>query len=238
MKIKFFFLALLAITALNSCKNGEPCIKGEGAAVTETWELPPIDGFSLCIDAKVNLTYGETQSVTVTGQQNILDELTRDVSGTTWTIGLDRCTWKHDKLTIDITMPNLALVDISGSGDVRTTNTFIEQEDLSIEISGSGDVALDFEGRDISSRISGSGDIDLFGSANKISQKVSGSGSLEAFDMPCTEATVKISGSGSSELTVSDDLEVDISGSGDVYYKGNPILDVNVSGSGDVVNAN
>lgn len=238
MKIKFFFLALLTLTALSSCKQGKPCIKGEGAAVTETYELPPIDGFSLCIGANVNLTHGETQSVSVTGQQNILNELTLDVSGTTWTIGLDRCTWKHDELTIDITLPSLELIDISGSGDVRSTNTFPDQGNLDIEISGSGNVDLDFEGETINSRISGSGDIRLAGTANRIDQKISGSGKLKTFDMPCTEAKIKISGSGSAELTVSDDLEVNIAGSGDVYYKGNPALDINVSGSGEIINDN
>lgn len=235
-KLSFILIAL--VLTLNSCGEKIICKKAKGAAVTETIELPPIDGIDLSVAANVNLTYGEAQSITVTAQQEVLDELERDVRGTTWYIHFDNCINNYKDFTIDITMPELTKIDISGSGDVYTTNTFVEQGNLELAISGSGDLDLAFEGGDIDSRISGSGDVKLEGTATSISQRVSGSGSLEAFDMPCQTADFNVSGSGSAEVTVSESLDVKISGSGSVSYKGEPALNVEISGSGEVINAN
>lgn len=239
MKITLLPLVLFALVlTLSSCGERIICKRASGAAVTETFELSPIDGIDLSVAADVNLTYGETQSVTVTAQQEVLDELARDVKGTTWHIHFDNCINNYRNLTIDITLPELKKIDISGSGDIYTTNTFVEQGNLDLRISGSGNLDLAFEGGAVDSKISGSGDVKLEGSASSISQRVSGSGTLQAFDMPCETADMTISGSGSAELTVSENLDVKISGSGDVYYKGQPTLNVDVSGSGDIINAN
>ena len=226
------------VFGLSSCgSNGIICKRASGALVTETIELPPIDGIDVSIDANVNLTYGETQSVSVTVQAEVLEELERDVRGTTWYIHFDQCVRNYD-LTIDITLPSLALVDISGSADVKTTNTFVEQGGLELKISGSGDLDLAFEGTDIDSRISGSGDVELAGSATSLNKRISGSGELKAFDMTCGTADMNITGSGNVELTVNDHLDVDISGSGNVSYKGTPTMNVNITGSGEVIDAN
>ncbi len=235
---KLSLLLIALVFTLSSCGEKIICKKASGPSVTETIELPPIDGIDLSIAADINLTYGETQSISVTAQQDVLDELERDVRGNTWYISLDNCVRNHDDITIDITIPELTRIDISGSGDVYTTNTFLEQGNLDLNISGSGDLDIAFEGGDVDSRISGSGDVKLEGSATSISQRVSGSGTLKAFDMPCQTADFNVSGSGSAEVTVSDQLDVRVSGSGDVYYKGQPILNVDITGSGDVINAN
>ena len=51
-------------------------------------------------------------------------------------------------------------------------------------------------------------------------------------------ADITISGSGSAEVNVSEQLDIKISGSGDVYYRGNPSINIDISGSGDVKDAN
>ncbi|MEF8983378.1 MAG: DUF2807 domain-containing protein [Bacteroidales bacterium] len=48
-------------------------------------------------------------------------------------------------------------------------------------------------------------------------------------------AVISISGSGSCDVHVTENLEVDVSGSGKVRYEGNPVIDADISGSGKVV---
>jgi hypothetical protein len=67
---------------------------------------------------------------------------------------------------------------------------------------------------------------------------VSGSGDLKAFNFKTRRTETQISGSGNSEISVSENLTVRISGSGDVAYKGNPKIDSRISGSGRLINAN
>jgi phage-related protein len=64
---------------------------------------------------------------------------------------------------------------------------------------------------------------------------ISGSGDVRNFGLQATKAKVKVSGSGNTEITVSNFLDVRINGSGDVYYKGNPSVNADISGSGKVV---
>lgn len=238
MKTKLILLALFPLFLFQSCQKYILCEKGEGAVVTQTLDMPPLEGLDLCIAADVNLTYGETQSVSVTAQQNVIDNLARDVRSGIWNIRFDQCMRKYNGLTIDITLPILRKIEVSGSGDIRGTNLFEEQDDLELSISGSGNVDLAIDADQIDSRISGSGDVELEGSANLNFFKVSGSGNLSAYGLLAQESEVRISGSGNARVQVENRLDVNISGSGDVYYKGNPAINVNISGSGDLHNTN
>lgn len=239
MKTKtLILLALLPALMFVGCKKHILCEKGQGAFVTQTFDLPEIEGIDLCIAADVNLTYGETQEITVTAQQNVMDNLAKDISGNIWNIRFDECMRKYEGLTIDITLPSLRKVEVSGSGDVKTTNLFPEQGDLDLDISGSGNIDLEIEADRIVSKISGSGDLELDGIANSQEFRVSGSGSLRSYDMPTNDIEIRISGSGTARVLSEETLDVKISGSGDVYYKGSPAINVDISGSGDLHNAN
>lgn len=238
MKTKSIILAALVLLFFTSCEKSILCEKGKGAEVTQTLELPPIEGLSLCIAANVNLTYGEEQSISVTGQQNIIDNLKLDVDNDVWIIDGKKCMNYKKDLVIDITLPTLKEVKISGAGDVRSTNHFPEQGDLTLGISGAGDLDLSIDALALTSKISGAGDIVLEGTATSADHKVSGSGDVAAFEFPTADVDVKISGAGNMKVNATETLDVVISGSGDVYYKGNPTMNVDISGAGDIHNAN
>ncbi len=239
MKIRTFtLLTLLIAVAMTGCKKHIICKKAEGAMLTESLAIAQFDGIDMSIDATVNLTYGEAQSVSVTAQQEVIENLSRDVRGGIWKIDFDQCVRRHDGITIDITIPRITEVEVSGAGNVYGINNFPEQNNLDLRISGSGSIDLSLDGNIVDSKISGSGDIFLAGSATRIQQSISGSGTLSAYDMPVDETDVNISGSGTVRTTVNNTLTVRISGSGDVFYKGNPTIDSNISGSGEVHNAN
>jgi hypothetical protein len=90
----------------------------------------------------------------------------------------------------------------------------------------------------VESEISGSGQIYVSGSTYEHSINISGSGNIRAFPLTTQRTYVKISGSGNSEVSVEDYLDVNISGSGNVFYKGNPQINTHISGSGNVVKVN
>ncbi len=82
--------------------------------------------------------------------------------------------------------------------------------------------------------LSGSGNIDLVGSLENQDVTISGSGDYEGADLESLIAEVLISGSGSVNVRVEDQLDVLISGSGNVRYYGSPELDQSVTGSGSI----
>lgn len=244
MNFKWPTMALAMCLTVSSCfidihdDNGFfGCIDGDGPIVTQTLELDDFDGVALKLPIEVIISQGDVQEVTVEGRQNIIDELELDVRNGIWDIETRDCVRNVGNMKIFITIPDITELSISGSGEIFGENVFIIQ-DISLRISGSGNMDLAIEGDDISATITGSGDMKLEGLADELDFKITGSGDISAFNLEASRARVEITGSGNAEVNVELELDVKISGSGDVRYKGNPSLDVSISGSGRVIDAN
>ncbi len=238
MKIisKILFLSTLFSLSftMSFCQYLGNGVKGTGEVVSKDLSLDDFTGFELAISGDVILSKGSTQKVRVEAQQNIIDVLNTSISGDTWKIKFDNNVSNCKKPKFYITIPALTSIGVSGSGNINTTNTFENLNDLDVFVSGSGNIKLNASAKSIKTNLSGSGNITLDGSVESQNIKISGSGDINAFDLEVEEATVNISGSGECELNVSKNLEVRISGSGDVTYKGAANVSSKITGSGDV----
>lgn len=212
-----------------------PGITGEGPIVSKTIDIRDVDGISIHNNADVILSQGNKQKIRIEAQENILDNLRTEVDGSVWRISNHRRVKKAEPIKIYMTIEDLRVARISGSGSITGTERFDDLDDLEIKISGSGDIELDVEAEDIFSRISGSGTIELGGRASLIECLISGSGDLFAEGLKTERGYTRISGSGGVRVNCTDKLEVRISGSGDVYYKGNPRIQSRISGSGNLI---
>ena len=231
-------MILLGIT-LNSCYIDNRNIKGQGPVVEQTFDLPDITGVALSIDANVIVTRGDTQTVTIEAQQNIINNIKKYISSNgTWRIDYYDNVKSHDGITIRITTPDFDYATVSGSGNIETNGIFSAPGNVEVRISGSGSIIMDVEAQKVISEISGSGHITLYGSAQEHNINISGSGKISAFDLITQTTSIKISGSGNCEITAEDYLDVTISGSGNVYYKGNPQISTHISGSGNLFKVN
>ncbi len=240
-KTKFILPVLLfgILTVFSSCQKYNNSVKGSGPVVTQEFNLPDVSAISLSIDANVVLTKGDSQSVIIEGQQNVINNIEKYVtSDGYWNIGYYNNVKDHAGVTIYITSRNIDYATISGSGDIRSTNSFTDTTNVYLSISGSGSIYMNTIAHLVESKISGSGKIEISGSAFEHRIDVSGSGDIRAFNLETDNTFVKISGSGNSEVWVIEYLDVNISGSGSVYYRGNPQMNVNISGSGSLINAN
>ncbi|MFH0761790.1 MAG: head GIN domain-containing protein [Bacteroidota bacterium] len=224
------------LLCMSSCYDGSPWqgIEGQGPIVERKIKLDHIRGISVPGSAKVYLTQGDNQDVRIEGQENIIDNLNTTVTGEVWRIENKRPVWRCETLKIYITMEQLRMIRISGSGDVFTSNHFENLKDLEIKVSGSGDLDLDIEADDIYTRVSGSGNITMRGKADRLDSGISGSGHIRASELEVHSADLHISGSGDMELYVTDRLTAHVSGSGNVFYSGNPSIDTSITGSGHV----
>jgi len=213
------------------------CLFGEDDPVIEILNIDNFDGIKLKIDADVFITQGSEQKVEITAEQNIIDEIERDVDNGTWEIEFDQCVARYDDIQIIIEMENIELLSVSGSGFIRGENIF-NVDDIDLRISGSGDIDVGLDASSIEGEITGSGKMFLEGNTEDFDFDIAGSGDYRAFDLNADKGDIKVTGSGDSEVRVNDELDIRITGSGDVRYKGFPTLDVEVTGSGRVIDAN
>jgi len=236
MRILLIFplLALLMLTNCQGQKWWNSGIAGTGPRVEKELQLADFTGIKLTMSADVYLTQGNTQSVRVSAQQNMIDLLETQVENGTWKIKTSEQIGNHSPIKIYITVPQMNYVSLSGSGDIFTENTFSGNDKVTVAVSGSGNLRFKTTARQTDVTLSGSGDIDLQGSTEDVAVSISGSGDIDAYNFSAANCQVNISGSGGARVSATKYLNVKVSGSGDVYYRGNPSVTSRISGSGNL----
>ena len=190
-------------------------ITGKGPVVEKQIELDNFDQIGLAINADVILEKGPKQKVKIKAQQNIIDNITREVKKDSWSIKFDENVRNAKEITIYITLPNLEALSIAGNGNIIGKSPF----------NGMGDLTMN---------IAGNGDIEFSGSTNSLSINIAGNGDIRAERLKAENCEVSIAGNGDCYISVDKDLSVSIVGSGDVNYKGSPRIKSSVIGSGDI----
>jgi hypothetical protein len=224
-KIFSFSLILLLVISVNSSIL---------AQTKMTLDLPAFTEIELDINASVTIKQGKSQSVEITGPQELIDVLNKEVKGDKWEIKYTKRKVDTKKsLQISITVVELTEVDVNGSGDVRGDNAFHGTK-MELSINGSGYIQLELYVEDLELDINGSGDLKLSGSAEELEVSINGSGDVKCPDLTSENAEFDINGSGDSEIHVTKKLNVEINGSGDIHYSGNPSMKVNKNGSGNL----
>ena len=132
---------------------------------------------------------------------------------------------KIDDIKINPTMKLMVSVksinelQVNGGGKIISENS-IASDYMALAVAGSGNIELDIKGNNLKTEIGGSGNIILKGYASTNDIQLSGSGNLNAFDCELESVKIKVSGSGSAELSVTASLDAIVMGSGSVKHKG------------------
>lgn len=205
--------------------------------------------------SKIILVSGNTNTLTVVGDEAALKNLVTEVKGNTLKIYTEKSKKISFTGSVTITVPfkQLDEVSISGSGSIKSeaaikSNNFVatvsgsgkidldkvDTEGASIKVDGSGKIELNLNTNTAKAEINGSGQIELDGKANVFSGSIHGSGNLDASDFTSVTTDVSITGSGYIKTNTTKDLTANIQGSGSVKYKGDPAIKKNISGSGKV----
>lgn len=250
MSNRRFALAALAFTAVLSAAPAQAWsfsfgerVKGSGELVSETRDLGAFDGISLSGSFKVLVRQGGATQLEIKADKNILPLIeTRVVEsskGRTLEIGHKKGVSISTRTDPQVTvvLPQLRMIAIAGSGDVRVEA--MKTPAVNVSVSGSGDVEfVDLSSDSLSVQVSGSGDIRANGRASKFSLSVAGSGDVHARGLQADEVKASIAGSGSATVHAVKTLKVSIAGSGDIGYLGSPELSTSVAGHGSITKLN
>jgi hypothetical protein len=191
-------------------------VVGSGKAATETRALSGFTGVELKGAANVDITFGETESVVVQADDNILPLIQTTVENSRLVIstkpGANLST--HNPVRVTVTMKSLQSLTLSGSGNINVAD--LAAKDLQVDLPGSGNITVS-------------------GTADRVDLRLPGSGNLFCSGLKASAATVSVSGSGQVTVYASESLDVSLSGSGAIRYEGNPAqVSKSVTGSGSI----
>ena len=252
-----YLIPFCCIMLVFSC--GKDTIIGEGPIESVRFDFEGFDKVMLNTSFDLTISQNPEFSVIVNGQQNIIDRIKLDLEEDRLTIDLENGNYQNVTISIEIKMPDLVEAHLNGSGDI-SINSF-NVDNLSLINSGSGTInalqgttigiktdlsllgggemfVINHQSGNVAINSTGSGSLTLRGNGDQMEIRNTGAGEVLSFDFPTSIATVASSGSGDTQVNVSDELDVSITGSGDVYYVGMPMITSSITGTGELIDAN
>ena len=188
-------------------------VKGSGVQATKTFDVESFDQVEFSGSGQCNVKCGEAQSVSVTFDDNLIDFVDVGVENGKLKLAVTESYSSSAGLVVNITVPDLKLVEVSGAGTAKITN--YTGEKLAINISGAATIIAE-------------------GTADTIDVQASGACTLKLLDLVAKNGNFDMSGAGSAKVHVTEQLDAKISGVGSVKYKGEPQVKENISGVGSV----
>ena len=228
------FVSLIVIL-LSGCVP--TTLTGSGNVVTQEEPLSGFDKVDISHSFEVDISQGESFSVIIRVDDNLVEHLQVVKQGSTLKIGLkpNSPDIRSATLQAEITMPELTRLDMSGSSHA-TIIGFKSAQALVVDASGASHLQGDIEADTVSFNLGGSSEVILTGSAqNLIMEEASGSSDVDLTDFPVVDASVKAGGKSQVTVNVSGRLDIDASNGANVYYLGDPTLGtIDTSGSATV----
>ena len=229
--LAFVAAALFSLPVIASASDGSGT-RDDGKKVTEARQVAPFTSIRVRgIAAAVKV--GGGQAVAVTIDQNLLSQVTTEVSGETLVVRAKDASWRG-KGVVEIIVPALRTLTIEGSNNATIDGG---QGDLALKIEGNGTLSWNGAVAKLEATISGRGNLRLTGTAELARLSVSGSGDIKAVGLTAKAAEIEVGGSGDVEVTLDGGpLRASVSGSGDVVWHGSATVELaSVTGSGKIV---
>jgi len=239
---KFWGLCLSFLILFVSCGEEDPVsfqdITGSDIMETEGRTVGEFHSIDFTVVGDVNLTYGMTQSVSITVDDNIIDYIATTVSNGVLTISSNPNTDLSEyDLTVDLIMTDLETLTLSGVGNIVSTN-LLAADTAELILSGVGNMFLELDGMYLTSTHSGVGNFNLIGVVATHIIEHTGIGENTCFELYTDTTIAHLIGVGNAHVYAEDYLDVTIGGTGSLFYKGNPTVQQTVTGSGQVIDAN
>ena len=218
-------LALPATPALASPLDwiGGNSVRGSGKLQKQTREVSNFNGVALSVPGNVELRIGNTDSITIETDDNILPLIDTVVENGTLRIRSAKrnVNFRQTALTIVIQARHVERISVGGSGSIDATG--LRGDRLRFEVGGSGAInARDVDSGGVSINIGGSGSFKVSGKTDQFTASIGGSGNIQAGHLAAKEVQVSIGGSGEAQVWAKEDLNISIGGSGEVSYYGDP----------------
>lgn len=240
MSRSFTLATLVLVLATLACTVSVPSvtgITGSGNVISLEQDVADFDRIQISHTFAATIRQGDSYSVVIRIDDNLMPYLRVTQQGKTLSISLDTdigLGFGNTTLEADITLPSLAALEASGASNATLVD-FAAHEGLSLEASGASKIGGSLEAGDVNLTLSGASSASLSGSAQVLTVDASGASSADLEGLPSTDVVVVVTGASTATVNASGTLDADASGASHVTYLGSPTLrDVNTSGASSV----
>jgi hypothetical protein len=211
-------------------------IKGSGPSKTKDFSVSGFHGIDVSHGFDVILVQGNSEGLTLTVQENLLEYITVTVDQGILKIYSDKNIMATQTMKARITFKDINNLKVSGGGDV-TSETPLNVQKMDIGLSGGGDVTFNLNTDELKCGISGGGDLKIDGNIKNYNLDLTGGGDVMSLINATTAIDCRVSGGGDVRITCkgkTSDAKIDISGGGDLTMELNADrLKCSLSGGGD-----
>jgi len=212
--VAFLGLATAAVALL---AHGGPSsgsgVQGSGVAAVQSRALARFSSVDLAGSNNVTVAVGRRQSVVVHADTNLMRYVTTRVIAGTLIIETTGSFTTSSPMSVEVSVPSLAAVTLSGSGEISVTG--IDAPQLTVTLPGSGALYAS-------------------GTVTHLNVTLGGSGLAGLDSLVARNVHAVVAGSGLIRVTAMATLNAAVTGSGAILYTGNPQVTSSVTGSGTV----
>jgi hypothetical protein len=204
--------------ALTACSE----LVGSGNVITKEVEVGDFSRIDASAAFEVNVTVGETPSLTLRIDDNVEPRLDVGVSGDTLRIGVKSPLGvMNATLEADVVVTSLEGIEGSGAVNVQLDDT-ISGDSLEVRLSGASTTNGSLEVETLDVELSGASNVDLTGTAGSVTANASGASTVDLSGLEAEEAEIELSGASNGTVNVTGTLSAAASGASHLEYRGSP----------------
>lgn len=224
VKIGIAIAYILAVLTSSCVGFNEKSVKISGVTKVSTKEVSAFDKVDVsgAIDVIVNI--GNKSEVVIEADSAIMPYVVTEVKDRELRIYnkdiIGFYNFKNNKILVTITTPSILELESSGACDVTIND--LKTDMFKVSLSGACDLIGSFECNVLDLEASGSSDSKLRGKVKNCNIELSGACDIKALDLEVDSLKIEGSGSSNVEITVQSSLDVELSGASELRYKGEP----------------
>jgi alpha-L-arabinofuranosidase len=224
MKTLSKLIAMLVVLFItSSCfMDGIMGIKGNRNVISESRTISS-DFEKIDIQQGINLylTQGNTTSLKVEADENILDLLITEVENNQLKIYFKKNVYKAKARNVYLTTNTISSIEASSGASVKTENTW-QANQFKLNTSSGSSVKININASDVTSSSSSGSTIRLYGKTDTFSAKASSGSTIDADELITVDAITKVSSGANINVNVSRKLTAKASSGGSIDFEGNP----------------
>lgn len=193
------------------------------AQTTQKRNVGNFNSINACCGIQVLLTQGESFSVTVEAEPNLISDVKTDVKGQNLNISIDTKKWNRNrgKITVRVTAKDLVKLEANSAAKIKGMNT-INAKDIKLSVNSAAKIDLDLKANNVTCDGNSAGSINLTGEALYVKASNNSAASFNLKNFLTTKADVSSNSAASIDIAVKDEIKAHANSGANIKYYGNP----------------